>query len=37
MSYQARIARKSGFLWWKKEKDVKILNFEIDGKFISEE
>lgn len=37
MTYQARIARKSGFLWWKKEKDVKILDFEVDGKFISAE
>lgn len=37
MTYQARIAKKSGFLWWKKEKDVKILNFEVDGKFISAE
>ena len=37
MTYQARIAKKSGFLWWKKEKEVKILNFEVDGKFISAE
>lgn len=37
MTYQARIAHKSGFLWWKKEKDVKILDFEVDGKFISAE
>ena len=37
MTYQARIAKKSGFLWWKKEKDVKILDFETDGKFISAE
>ncbi len=37
MTYQARISRKSGFLWWKKEKEVKILNFEVDSKFISEE
>ena len=37
MTYQARIAHKSGFLWWKKEKDVKTLNFEVDGKFISAE
>jgi hypothetical protein len=37
MTYQARIAKKSGFLWWKKEKDVKVLDFEIDGKFISAE
>ena len=34
MTYQARISKKSGFLFWKKEKDVQILNFETDGKFI---
>ena len=37
MSYQARIAKKSGFLWWKKETDVKTLNWEVDGKYIGEE
>lgn len=37
MTYQARIAKKSGFLWWKKEKDVKMLNFEVDGKYINAE
>ena len=37
MTYQARIAKKSGFLWWKKEKDVKHLNFEVDGKYINAE
>ena len=36
MTYQARVSKKSGFLCWKKEKDVKILNFETDGKFIEE-
>jgi len=36
MTYQARIAKKSGFLWWKKESDVKVLNWEVDGKFIGE-
>ena len=35
-TYQARIARMGGFLWWKSEKEVQILNFEIDGKFIDE-
>lgn len=34
MTYQARIAQKKGFLWWKKEKDAKLLNFEVDGKYI---
>ena len=37
MTYQTRISRTSGFLWWKKEKEVKILNFEVDGTFISTE
>lgn len=36
MTYQARISKKSGFLWWKTEKEVQILNFETDGKFIDE-
>ncbi|MBP5540410.1 MAG: hypothetical protein J6X88_02060 [Bacteroidales bacterium] len=34
MSYQARIVRMKGILWWKKETDVKILSFETDGKMI---
>lgn len=34
MSYQARIARTKGILWWKKEADVKVLSFETDGKMI---
>ena len=37
MSYQARIIQKKGFLWWKKVVDTKVLNFEVDGKFISAE
>ena len=36
MTYQVRIAKMGGFLWWKSEKDVQILNFETDGKFIDE-
>ena len=36
MTYQARIAKKSGFLFWKKETDVKILSWEVDGKYIGE-
>ena len=36
MTYQARIAKKSGFLWWKKESDAKVLNWEVDGKYIGE-
>lgn len=33
-TYQARIVKKKGFLWWKKETNVKLVNFEIGGKFI---
>ena len=36
MTYQARIAKKSGFLWWKKETDSRCLNWEVDGKYIGE-
>ena len=36
MTYQARIAKKSGFLWWKKETDAKTLSWEVDGKYIGE-
>ena len=36
MTYQARIAQKKGFLWWKKEVDVKTINWEVDGKYIGE-
>ncbi len=35
-TYQARIAKIGGFLFIKKEKDVKLLNFETGGKFIDE-
>ncbi len=37
MTYQAAIAKKSGFLWWKKLKDYKTLNWEVDGKYINAE
>jgi hypothetical protein len=37
MTYQSHIVLKKGFLWWKKVKDEKVLNFEVDGKFISAE
>lgn len=37
MTYQAHIVKKSGFLWWKKVKEMKKLNFEVDGKFINAE
>lgn len=37
MTYQAYIAKMAGFLWWKKEKDSKIVNWEVDGKYINEE
>ena len=36
MTYQAEISRKSGFLWWKKESDIKTLSWEVDGKYIGE-
>lgn len=35
MTYQASIAKKSGMLWWKKYKDFKTLNWEVDGKYIN--
>ena len=34
MTYQARIVRLKGFLWWKREVDPKVLSFETDGKMI---
>lgn len=37
MTYQAYITKKSGFLFWKKVSDMKMLNFEVDGKFIDAE
>lgn len=33
ISYQARIVKKSGILWWKKVSH-KLVNFSIDGAFI---
>lgn len=36
VTYQTRIAKKGGFLFFKKETDVKLLNFETNGKFIDE-
>jgi len=37
MTYQAYIAKMSGFLWWKKEKDGKLVNWQVDGAFINAE
>lgn len=34
MTYQARIARTTGFLFWKKEADVKLASFETNSKLI---
>lgn len=34
MTYQVSITKTSGFLFWKKESDPQILNFEVDGTFI---
>ncbi len=36
VSYQARIAKKSGFLFFRRESSVKLLNFETNGKFVDE-
>lgn len=36
-SYEARIARMGGFLFWKKEKEAKTLHFDVFGKFLDEE
>lgn len=35
MTYQARVVKRSGFLWWRKEVDAKVLNFEVDGRYIN--
>ena len=37
MTYQAYIAKMGGFLWWKKEKDSRLVNWEVDGKYINAE
>ena len=37
MTYQAYIAKMGGFLWWKKEKESKMVNCEVDGKYINAE
>ena len=37
MTYQACVVKKGGFLWWKKVKDYKMLNWEVDGKYINAE
>jgi len=34
MTYQARIARMKGFLFWKKETEIKTIAFETDCKMI---
>ncbi len=35
-SYQVCIAKKKGFLWWKRETDPKTLNFDTSCKFLGE-
>lgn len=35
-TYEVRVSKKSGFLFWRKEKEVKYLNFETTGAFIGE-
>ena len=37
MTYQAYIAKMGGFLWWKKEIESKLVNWEVDGKYINVE
>ena len=34
MSYQCRIVRKTGFLFFKKESEAKLMSFETNGKLI---
>ena len=36
VTYQARISKMGGFLFWRREKSVKLLNFETTGKYIDE-
>lgn len=36
MTYQATIVKMGGFLWWRKVKESKTLNWEVDGKYIGE-
>ena len=37
MTYQARVVKQSGILWWRKAVDAKVLNFEVDGRYIGME
>lgn len=34
VTYQARVVKKSGILWWRHETAAKYVNFEVGGKFI---
>lgn len=34
VTYQARVVKRKGFLWWKREVGAKLVNFEVAGKFI---
>lgn len=34
MTYQVRVTKKKGILWWKRETAPKLVNFETTGKFI---
>ena len=36
MTLQAEIYKKSGFLFWRKESDRRVLDFELDGKIIEQ-
>lgn len=34
VTYQARVVKKKGILWWKRPVAAKLVNFEVGGKFI---
>lgn len=34
VTYQTRVVKKKGILWWKHPVAAKLVNFEVDGRFI---
>jgi len=34
LTYQARVVKKSGMLWWRRVTAAKLVNFETTGKFL---
>ncbi|MBR1793049.1 MAG: hypothetical protein IJ764_05355 [Bacteroidales bacterium] len=36
-AYEARIARTTGILFWKKEREARFLNFDTSGKYLDED